>query len=65
MAHNYVANSNRSAYKPHKMTHEEMNHWFFVWGIIVKRRHSKPVLRPELYFDKGPGPASDKRAGSE
>ena len=58
MAHNYVVNSDRSVNKSHKMTHKEMNHWFFVWGIIGRRR-SDPVLLPvPIVFDKGPGPVA-------
>ncbi len=27
--------------RPHNITHEEVNHWFRLWGILGKRHHAE------------------------
>jgi hypothetical protein len=52
MTKNYVKRMNS---RRHTITHEELNHWFLIWGIIGERRQRVALVRHVPIFDKGPG----------
>lgn len=52
MTNNYVKTNNAKA---HSTPHNELNHWFRIWGIIGERREPVTPVRTAPFFDKGPG----------